>query len=154
MDIKGRICLKAVFNETQPHVIVRIDDDVIYQGFIDEEHYIDFSQDIDAGKHKLIIDFDNKVLTDRDIAQALDMAVVVDHIEFFGITSQKFVWNGLYDPIYPEPWASEQREKGITLRPRLTACNYLGWNGRWSLAFTAPIFTWIHQVEELGWIYN
>jgi hypothetical protein len=29
----------------------------------------------------------------------------------------------------------------------------MGWNGRWELNFRVPIFTWIHQLENLGWIY-
>lgn len=80
-----------------------------------------------------------------------DMAIIVDRIEFFGISHPKFVWQGVYRPDYPEPWYSQQSSVPA---PTLPACNYLGWNGRWRLDFDVPVFTWMHQVQDLGWIYQ
>lgn len=34
-----------------------------------------------------------------------------------------------------------------------TKPSYLGWNGMWKFQFEIPIFTWIHKLEGLGWIY-
>jgi hypothetical protein len=31
---------------------------------------------------------------------------------------------------------------------------YLSWNGKWTLTFDVPVFTWIHRVQNLGWIYD
>ena len=77
-------------------------------------------------------------------------AVIVKDVGFFGISDPKFVWQGRYCPEYPEPWLSQQWP-----RPKhtLTNVDYLGWNGTWTLQFTAPVFTWIHQVQNLGWIH-
>lgn len=80
-----------------------------------------------------------------------DMAVIVDSIEFFGISDPKFVWRGLYSPEYPEPWYSQQFPVPL---PTLSACDYLGWNGSWHLDFDVPVFTWMHQIQDLGWIYQ
>ena len=77
-------------------------------------------------------------------------AVIVDSVSFFGIQDPRFVWAGIYRPDYPEPWASEQ----TNLASELTAHPYLGWNGCWSLTFGVPVFTWIHQTQNLGWIYG
>jgi len=30
--------------------------------------------------------------------------------------------------------------------------NYLGWDGRWFLDFSTPIYRWIHQRLDLGWL--
>jgi hypothetical protein len=79
------------------------------------------------------------------------MAVVVDKIEFFGISDSKFVWTGVYTPVYPEPWYSQQVPKPLAQLPRQ---NYLGWNGTWRLDFTVPVFSWIHQIQNLGWVYQ
>jgi hypothetical protein len=80
-----------------------------------------------------------------------DLAVIIDQIEFFGISDPKFVWAGNYTPSYPEPWYSQQIEKPPKSIPQQ---NYLGWNGKWRLEFSVPVFTWIHQVQNLGWLYQ
>jgi len=77
-------------------------------------------------------------------------AVIVDSVSFFGIQDPRFAWAGVYRPNYPEPWASEQTDLVSELSPH----TYLGWNGCWSLTFGVPVFTWIHQTQNLGWIYG
>lgn len=79
------------------------------------------------------------------------MAVIIDKIEFFGISDPKFVWAGVYTPKYPEPWLSQQTPKPAA---QLHQKNYLGWNGTWRLDFDMPVFTWMHKQLNLGWIYQ
>lgn len=79
------------------------------------------------------------------------MAVVIDKVEFFGITDPKFVWAGVYTPKYPEPWHSQQIEKPPAQLPQQ---NYMGWNGTWRLDFSVPVFTWMHKTLNLGWVYQ
>lgn len=81
-------------------------------------------------------------------------AVIVERVEFFGIYDPRFAWAGVYEPEYPEPWATEQRNQGISLESRLCPHTYLSWNGQWSLTFDVPVFTWIHHIQNLGWIYS
>lgn len=78
-------------------------------------------------------------------------AVIVDSIDFFGIQDPRFAWQGVYYPVYPEPWFSQQV---CTPAAALPAQTYLGWNGIYQLRFGVPVFTWIHQVQNLGWIYQ
>lgn len=78
-------------------------------------------------------------------------AVQIDSIEFFGIQDPKFCWAGVYIPKYPEPWYSEQEIKPAA---QLSGQTYLGWNGVYRLSFGIPVFTWIHQIQNLGWIYQ
>jgi hypothetical protein len=80
-----------------------------------------------------------------------EMAVIVDRIEFFGISHPKFVWSGVYYPEYPEPWHSQQCPPPPAV---LSGSNYLGWNGRWRLDFDVPVFGWMHRTQGLGWIYQ
>jgi hypothetical protein len=84
---------------------------------------------------------------DSDDAES---AVIIKQISFFGIADPRFVWLGQYTPVYPEPWLGQQ-----TPEPPVTLNNtdYLGWNGVWQLDFSVPVFTWIHQVQSLGWIH-
>jgi len=94
-----------------------------------------------------------ETLTIEHVNKATDdatTAVIIDSVSFFGIQDPKFVWAGVYRPNYPEPWASEQTNLASELSPH----TYLGWNGCWSLTFGVPVFTWIHQTQNLGWIYG
>lgn len=93
----------------------------------------------------LEINHTNKSATDSSTA------VIIDRIEFFGIADPKFIWQGVYYPEYPEPWYSEQTVKPLSALPAQT---YLGWNGVYRLEFGIPVFTWMHQVQDLGWIYQ
>lgn len=110
-----------------------------------------FIQDLDPGIHTLSIEFLNKTDDDTQLHLGLDKAVIVDKIAFFGISDPKFVWQGKYTPRYPQPWASQQ---STALPEILMYHNYLSWNGVWKLEFQMPIFTWIHQIQDLGWIYQ
>jgi hypothetical protein len=86
----------------------------------------------------------------KDAADA-DTAVEIVSVSFFGIQDPKFAWAGIYTPVYPEPWASEQlTPPSSTITPQ----TYLGWNGTWKLDFSVPVFTWIHRVQNLGWLYQ
>lgn len=102
-----------------------------------------FNLDLEKGPHVATIEFYNKT------NDTPDMAVEIESVTFEGMTLDRFKWANKYYPNYPEPWASTQ----TNLEPVLTSSTYLGWNGRWELHFDAPVFTWIHQIENLGWIY-
>lgn len=103
------------------------------------------SFDSTAGQEILLVEHLNKAITDSTTA------VIVDSIEFFGITDPKFAWAGMYCPIYPEPWAGQQL---TPLPAEIPGQTYLGWNGTYRLEFDVPVFTWIHRVQNLGWIYQ
>jgi hypothetical protein len=107
-----------------------------------------------SGLQTLAIRFLNKKDSDTVPSLGLDKYVVIEQISFFGISDPKFIWVGQYTPVYPEPWASQQREAGCTLDQVLVNTNTLSWNGEWKLEFHSPIFTWIHKLQNLGWIYS
>lgn len=112
-------------------------------------HVLDQTQKIQlefvADSGWLEIEFNNKPDLDHD------MAVIVDSVEFFGISDPKFVWRGVYSPKYPEPWHSQQCPAPAVALP---GSNYMGWNGSWRLDFSVPVFGWMHSTQDLGWIYQ
>lgn len=73
-------------------------------------------------------------------------AVIVKEINFFGISDPKFVWAGTYVPKYPDHYPDKKSP--------LNGHSYLGWNGNYTLNFDVPIFTWMHQILNLGWRYQ
>jgi hypothetical protein len=60
-------------------------------------------------------------------------------VSFFGITDPKFAWAGMYQTQHSSNAVSQ---------------TYLSWNGTWTLRFDVPVFTWMHHVQGLGWIYQ
>ena len=77
-----------------------------------------------------------------------------DLIAINDINSEKYVWQGSYRPVYPEPWATQQKNLGNKPKPTVESATYLGWNGQWTLNYSTPIFTWIHKLKNHGWIYD
>jgi len=141
--------LQPVWHNDPPLIRLGINDN-LEEVSLTETTEFRFVRWLDAGAHTLTIEFLNKTDADSQLHLGIDKAVIVDKISFFGISDPKFVWQGNYKPLYPEPWASQQP----TLPPDiLQSHTYLGWNGVWKLSFQMPIFTWIHQVQDLGWIY-
>lgn len=103
---------------------------------------------------ELSVELLNKNDCDSVPDKGLDKAIIIESVSFFGISDPKFAWAGVYEPQYPEPWATEQRKQGVVLKPQLCPHTYLGWNGKWTLTFSVPVFTWIHRMQDLGWIYD
>lgn len=103
-----------------------------------QDTWIDLSLE-GTGAQTLTIEHRNKRDSDPDTA------LVIEQIQFNEITSPKFMWAGTYRPTYPQH---------MTGQAELPSHNYLSWNGVWTLNFTLPIYTWIHNIENLGWIYD
>ena len=93
-----------------------------------------------SGSSNLVVEHHNKDVND------VDTAVEIVNVSFFGISDPKFVWAGVYYPDYPKHYPDKTSP--------LPGHGYLGWNGVYRLEFSVPVFTWIHQVQNLGWLYQ
>ena len=147
--VKIDIHLRPVWHDNPPEINIGINDDIERIILQDNQrfHY-EFTTNNTA---TLSVELLNKTDADTVPDKGLDKAVVIESVSFFDIKDDRFVWLGEYRPEYPEPWYSEQ-----TVRPEslLKSHTYLSWNGKWTLTFTVPVFTWIHRVQNLGWIYD
>ena len=83
------------------------------------------------------------VENEEDLEQ---VAVIVKELKFFEISDPRVVWAGVYYPEYPDHYPDKTYP--------LPGHGYLGWNGIYRLEFSVPVFTWIHQTLDLGWIYG
>ena len=110
------------------------------------KHTTTFDWQFDA-KDQVCVSVQHFDKSDMDPTTAVE---IVD-VSFFGIQDPKFAWAGVYRPVYPVTWYNQQ-----TVKPRseLPGQTYLGWNGCYSLTFDVPVFTWMHKVLNLGWIYS
>jgi len=152
MDIKTHLCALeltlAPVGQSPPWICVKLDDHVAFSGPLRHTHTIRLDSWLSAGAHQLNVDFSNKGHDDSE------QAVVIQKLLFNGIEDKKFIWQGRYRPQYPEPWFTQQLERGQRPRVEINNIDYLGWNGNWCLEISSPIFTWIHKVQDLGWIYD
>jgi hypothetical protein len=140
--VKLAVTLTPKMSKTPPWVLVSVPGQV-HRIELWETQRIGLEFTASSGWLEIV--FYNKPDTDNT------MAVVIDKIEFFGISDPKFVWAGMYAPKYPEPWYSQQTPQPAA---ELYQQNYLGWNGSWRLDFDIPVFTWMHRIQNLGWIYQ
>lgn len=150
--VKLALTLRPVWHNDPPKIRTGINQNLT-EITLRDQTTINFEFDSDQDCD-LIVEFLNKKDSDTVPEQNLDKAVIIESISFFGIEDPRFVWAGVYEPEYPEPWATQQRAQGVVLNPQLSSHNYLSWNGKWTLTFSVPVFTWIHQTQNLGWIYS
>jgi len=147
-----RLLLRPVWYEEPPEIIVTFNNNIVYAGMLTTELLLTIDEQLPADTYNLTVEFVNK--KDSDSLNGHDKAVIIDSIILNNIVDPKFVWAGIYQPNYPELWAQEQQARGVVLKPQLNNLNYLGWNGKWTLTFDVPVFTWIHKTQNLGWIYD
>ena len=112
---------------------------------LSEEQWFEYDYTDISGIGYLEIELLGKTNQDTDTAGNRDTAVVIEEILLNNLSSPKFAWAGVYTPNYP---------LHVQGKEQLSPHTYLGWNGVWRLDYTVPIYTWIHQIESLGWIYN
>jgi hypothetical protein len=151
MDTKFNLDLEVVVKpicwKTYPEITYGIDDIKINTISLSaSQTRLRMSFPLDNGDHQFWITYNNKNYEECKMEDGLDMSVEIDSVSFEGITLDRFKWAGVYYPEYPE-WITDGK-------PVIKQSTYLGWNGRWVINFTTPIFTWIHQIENLGWIHT
>lgn len=65
-------------------------------------------------------------------------AVIVKSVRLNDIEHIQNTYQGVYYPTGMEP----KRD------------TYIAWEGVWILNFTVPVYTWMHNTQGLGWIYD
>ena len=137
------VTLRPIWHNDPPQIKIGIND-ILSNMILTKTTTINFDIDkYSTVDGSLIIEFLNKTDQDTIPDQNLDKAVVIESISFFGITDPRFVWAGIYEPIYPKSWAAEQQDLGVVLKRQLTNIDYLGFNGKWALTFYSPFYQWV-----------
>lgn len=131
------IKLKPVYHAEPPEICVGVNGSLTAHTL---EHDTDYSFKFYSHTASMLqVEFLNKKSNDTVTELGLDKAVVIESVSFFGITDPRFAWAGIYEP----------RHGGV-----LTPHTYLSWNGTWTLNFDMPVFTWMHKIQALGWVYQ
>ena len=108
---------------------------------------IEVYHDLEEGKeYKIVIHRTNKddsqtVVDNNQIIK--DQLLFIKSIEIDEIDLGGLIYEGLYHPQYPEPWASEQKQAGKELPVSFKNVTSMGHNGRWEITFTSPFYMWL-----------
>ena len=112
-----------------------------------EPTVIEFEHELTEGeKYRLVIERSGKhknqtVVENGEITK--DQLLHIKSIEIDEIDIGALVYEGVYTPEYPEPWATQQRQDGKTLPESFKNVTTIGHNGRWVLSFESPFYMWL-----------
>lgn len=133
------IKLSSTFWKENPKTKVYIDHELIFQNAISEPTEVKWAGFLPEGPHKLIIE-----LYDKDKYQTViendkivkDQLLNIDNISFDEIDIG-FLKHTM-STYYPN-----QVNENDGMSHQIKNCVNLGWNGRWELEFTTPIYIWL-----------
>ena len=87
------------------------------------------------GKNQTVINEKGDILKDQ--------LLHIKSIEIDEIDIGALVYEGVYTPKYPEPWATQQRESGHDLKDSFKNVTQMGFNGEWKFTFQSPFYLWL-----------
>lgn len=146
------IKLQADFWNKSPDIVCKLNNKQIAE-IQDFEHMqekkINVDVDVNDGENQLVIERANKPVKDTVIvnneivkdSKVKIMDISIDNISIEPLLDEK----GIFYPIYPEPWQSQQKALGKSLPEHLTYSRTLHHNGAWKIKFDNPIHVWFFQ---------
>ena len=143
------VTIHPTFHDSYPEIKYGIDN-LSNHCVLEEKTTIQVEEFLPEGKYDFLINFYNKTDTDCIPEKNLDKFITISNVKIGNLSIPRFLWIAEYVPCYPEPWYSEQIEKPPETQVGATV---LGFNGQWKLSFESPIYSWIHTIENLGWIW-
>jgi|TARA_B100000902_G_scaffold258876_1_gene245093 chaperonin GroEL (HSP60 family) len=150
--LKFKLELYATMWDKPPHAEIMIGDKSYFTKDItdteDKPGLIEFEAECEENKdYDLIIKRSGKgnnqtVINEKgDVLK--DQLLHIKSIEIDEIDIGALVYEGVYTPKYPEPWATQQREAGVELRHSFKNVTAMGHNGEWRLTFSSPFYMWL-----------
>ena len=150
--LKFKLELYATMWDKPPHAEILINDKSYFTSDITgtegKPNVIEFEVDMDEGKeYNLVIkrsgkDKNQTVINDKgDLLK--DQLLQIKAMEIDEIDIGSLVYEGVYTPDYPEPWATQQRQAGVELRESFKNVKAMGHDGKWSFKFGSPFYMWL-----------
>ena len=151
--LKFKIELYATYWDLKPTAQFKINNETVTEVFSidstkEKPTVIEFEHECEEGKeYKFEIDRQNKAVSQTVVNEKGDIlhdqllhikSIAIDEIDLGGL-----VFEGTYEPEYPEPWATQRRESGEDLPKTLKNVTVMGHNGTWHLSFTSPFYMWL-----------
>jgi hypothetical protein len=150
--LKFKLELYATMWDRPPHAEILVDNKSHFKGAItgteDKPDLIEFEHELEEDKeYYLIINRSGKsknqtVINDKgDILK--DQLLHIKSMEIDEIDIGALVYEGVYTPIYAEPWATQQREAGVELQKSFKNVTQMGHDGEWKFKFGSPFYMWL-----------
>jgi len=150
--LKFKLELYATMWDRPPHAEILIGDKSHFTGDItgteDKPNVVEFEYEFEEGNdYSLVIKRTGKlknqtVVNDKgDLLK--DQLLHIKSIEIDEIDIGALVYEGVYKPEYPEPWATQQAESGKELREAFKNVTQMGHNGEWEFKFSSPFYMWL-----------
>jgi hypothetical protein len=149
--LKFKLELWATYWDRPPQANILINNHSCYNqeitGSEKEPTIIEFEHNFTEGeKYSLIIERsgkDNRQTVVENGQIIKDQLLHIKSIEIDEIDIGALVYEGIYTPEYPEPWATQQKQTGKELPKTFKNVTNMGHNGRWELGFASPFYMWL-----------
>ena len=150
--LKFKLELYATMWDKPPAAKILIDDKIYFSkevtGSESKPDVIEFEHEAEEGKdYSLVIErtgkSNNQTVINRQGDILKDQLLHIKSIEIDDIDIGALVYEGVYHPDYPEPWATQQRESGNDLKDSFKNVTQMGFNGTWRLRFSSPFYMWL-----------
>ena len=150
--LKFKLELYATMWDRPPHAEILINDKSHFTSDItgteEKPDVIEFEHEFTEGeKSELIIKRSGKIkgqtVINKNGDVLKDQLLHIKSIEIDEIDLGALVYEGVYTPEYPEPWAAQQRESGAKLQESFKNVTAMGHNGTWQFKFTSPFYMWL-----------
>jgi len=149
--LKFKLELYATMWDKPPIADIKINEKSYFKeeitGTNDKPTIIEFEHELEENKsYNFIIDRlgkDKKQTIVEDGKIVKDQLLHIKSIENDEIDLGSLIYNGVYKPNYPEPWASQQAEAGNKLPESYKNVTQMGHNGTWTFTFESPFYMWL-----------
>ena len=144
--------LYATMWDKPPHAEICIGDSSYFKGDItgteSKPNVIEFEHDFTEGEEseqniKRSGKSKNQTVVNDQGDLLKDQLLHIKHIEIDEIDIGSLVYEGVYTPQYPEPWATQQRQAGEKLESSFKNVTIMGHNGVWRFSFASPFYMWL-----------
>ena len=128
--------IHTTWNTHPPALEILVDDNLVFvPSLTNGSNHINFDISLEFGMHKL------KIIRSGATSNDNTQMVTIESIFIDKFDCEKCVLaNSTFRPIYPEPWASQQRKQNIELEEIIPYETVLGHNGEWELFFASPFY--------------
>ncbi len=149
--LKFKLELYATMWDKPPIADIKINEKSYFKEEItstkDKPTIIEFEYELEEGKsYNLIINRSGKNVTQTKIEDGKivkDQLLHIKSIEIDEIDIGGLIYEGVYKPEYPEPWATQQTEAGNKPPETLKNVTLMGHNGTWTFTFESPFYMWL-----------
>jgi len=150
--LKFKLELYATMWHRPPHVEVSINEELKIKqditGTKEKPDVLEFDHELSENeKYELKIlrqgKNPNQTIVNEKGDILKDQLLHIKSIEIDEINIGTLVYEGIYTPVYPEPWASQQKQAGNDLAENFKNAVDMGFNGTWIFTFKSPFYLWL-----------